>query len=181
MLYQKEIDDSVLIQFIILYTLSKVDDAVPYNELLNLVLDNCNINYNDFQVALDNLAKTNHINAFLEGAHNQKYSITQKGMNAGDFFTSNIPIYIREPIDASIKELFKEQRRKNAIQSNISPVRKDEYSADCLLLDDDNTQLMNLSLYAGSRDEAERMARFFREHSDIIYEKILTAFNESKQ
>ena len=41
MLYQKEIDDSVLIQFIILYTLSKVDDAVPYNELLNLVLDNC--------------------------------------------------------------------------------------------------------------------------------------------
>ena len=102
-------------------------------------------------------------------------------MNAGDFFTSNIPIYIREPIDASIKELFKEQRRKNAIQSNISPVRKDEYSADCLLLDDDNTQLMNLSLYAGSRDEAERMARFFREHSDIIYEKILTAFNESKQ
>ncbi|MBQ8300863.1 MAG: DUF4364 family protein [Clostridia bacterium] len=99
MLYQKEIDDSVLIQFIILYTLSKVDSAVPYNELLNLILDNCNINYNDFQVALDNLITTNHVHAFLESEHTQKYEITEKGMNASDFFTTNIPIYIREPID----------------------------------------------------------------------------------
>lgn len=178
MLYQKEIDDSVLIQFIILYTLSKVDDAVPYNELLNLVLDNCNINYNDFQVALDNLAKTNHISSFLEGAHNQKYRITQKGMNAVEFFTANIPVYIREPIDASIKELFKERRLKNAVQSNILPIRRDEYAADCMLYDDDNTPILSLSLYAGSRDEAERMARLFREKSDEIYAKILDAFTE---
>ncbi len=178
MLYQKEIDDSVLIQFIILYTLSKVDSAVPYNELLNLVLDNCNINYNDFQVALDNLVTTNHACAFLESAHNQKYEITQKGMNAVDFFTSNIPIYIREPIDESVKKLFLEERRRNAVRSGITPVKRGEYSADCQLFDDDNTQILNLSLYAGSRDEAERIARFFREHSDIVYSKILEAFNE---
>lgn len=178
MLYQKEIDDSVLIQFIILYTLSKVDSAVPYNELLNLVLDNCNINYNDFQVALDNLVKTNHVRAFLAGRHNQKYEITQKGMNAGDFFTANIPVYIREPIDKSVKELFIEERRQNAVRGNITPVRKNEYSADCALYDDDNTQIMNLSLYAGSREEAERMARFFKAHADTVYEKILGAFNE---
>lgn len=180
MLYQKEIDDTVLIQFIILYTLSKVDDAVPYNELINLVLDNCNINYNDFQVSLDNLIKTNHASAFLESEHNQKYRITQKGMNAVEFFTANIPIYIREPIDASIKALFKERRLKNAVQSNISPVRHDEYNADCQLYDDDNTLLLSLSLYSGSREEAERMSRFFREHSADIYAKILDAFNENE-
>lgn len=178
MLYQKEIDDSVLIQFIILYTLSRVDDSVPYNELINLVLDNCNINYNDFQVSLDNLTKTNHVRAFLEGAHNQKFAITQKGMNAVEFFTTNIPVYIREPIDASIKALFKEQRLKNAVQGDISPVRRDEYSAECRLLDDDNTQLLSLSLYAGSREEAEKMARRFKENSAEIYAKILDAFND---
>lgn len=177
MLYQKEIDDSVLIQFIILFTLSKVDDAVPYNELLNLVLDNCNINYNDFQVALDNLVKTNHVRAFLEGAHNQKYEITQKGTSAGELFTSNIPVYIREPIEDSIKKLFLEERRKNAIRGDITPVRKDEYGTDCSLRDDDNTELLRLSLYAGSREEAERMAVFFREHSDFVYEKIIEIFN----
>lgn len=180
MLYQKEIDDSVLIQFIILYTLSKVDSAVPYNELLNLVLDNCNINYNDFQVALDNLMTTNHVHAFLEGEHNQKYEITQKGMTAGSFFTANIPVYIREPIDQSIKALFLENRRKNSVRSDITPIRKNEYSADCELYDDDNTQLLSLSLYAGTRDEAERMARLFREYSDVIYKKILEAFDDEQ-
>lgn len=181
MLYQKEIDDSVLIQFIILYTLSKADSAVAYNELLNLVLDNCNINYNDFQVALDNLSSTGHVRAFLEGEHNQKYEITQKGMNAGDFFTSNIPVYIREPIDKSIKEMFIAERRKHAVRGNITPVRSGEYRADCELYDDDNTQLLSLSLYAGSREEAERMASFFRENSDSIYAKILNSFEEQGQ
>ena len=55
MLYQREINDPVLIQFIILYTLNQAKDYVPYNNLINLVLDNCNINFQDFQVALDNL------------------------------------------------------------------------------------------------------------------------------
>lgn len=176
MLYQREIDDSVLIQFIILYTLSKADTALAYDALLNLVLDNCNINYNDFQVALDNLVTTNHVHAYLESEHTQKYEITQKGMYAGDFFTANIPIYIREPIDSSVKEMFIEQRRKNAVRADISPVRRDEYRADCALYDDDRTELLNLSIYAGAREEAERMTEFFRAHSDIVYEKLLEIF-----
>ena len=180
MLYQKEIDDSVLIQFIILYTLSKVDGAIPYNELINLVMDNCNINYNDFQVALDNLVQTNHASAYLEGKHSQMYEITQKGLSVGEFFRSNIPVYIREPIDSSVKELFMNERRKNAVQSAITPVRRGEYSADCSLFDDDNTQILSLSLYAGSREEAEKMAVYFREHSEDIYSKILAAFNETE-
>ena len=89
-------------------------------------------------------------------------------MNAGDLFTSNIPIYIREPIDNSIKALFRERRLKNAVRSSITPVSRNEYSADCQLFDDDNTQLLSLSLYAGSREEAEKMAVYFREHSDIV-------------
>lgn len=178
MLYRKEIDDPVLIQFIILYTLSKVDEDVPYNELLNLVLDNCNINYNNFQVALDNLDRTKHIHSHLEGKRNKMYGITQKGMNTSDLFTSNTPVYIREPIDNSIKELFRERRRKNAIRSAITPVRKDEYSADCRLYDDDNTQILSLSIYAGSREEAEKMAVFFRDNSELVYGKILEIFSE---
>ena len=176
MLYQKEIDDSVLIQFIILYALSKVDSAVPYNELINLVMDNCNINYNDFQVSLDNLIKTNHVRTFIEGAHNQKYEITQKGINAGEFFSSNIPIYIREPIDESVKALFLEERRRNAVRGDILPVRENEYSTECVLKDDDNTELMRLVLYAGSREEAEKIASAFRAHPDQVYEKVINAF-----
>ena len=176
MLYQKEIDDSVLIQFIILHTLNKADAPVAYNDLLNLVLDNCNINYNDFQIALDNLVTTEHVKAFIEDTHNQKYTVTQKGANTADFFRTHIPVYIREPIENSIKELFLEERKKNAVRGDISIARRGEYTAECALYDDDNTQIMNLSLYIGSREQAEKTVRYFKEHSDIVYEKILSAF-----
>ena len=95
MLYQREINDPVLIQFIILYTLNQAKDYVPYNNLINLVLDNCNINFQDFQVALDNLEHTHHVKAFLESEHNKKYKITKKVMNASDLYTPNIPVYIK--------------------------------------------------------------------------------------
>lgn len=180
MLYQKEIDDSVLIQFIILFTLDNVDRPVAYNDLLNLVLDNCNINYNDFQIALDNLTATDHVRTFLEGEHNQIYAITQKGSNAGGFFKSQIPIYIREPIEASIKELFRSERIRNSIRGGITPVRKNEYNAECSLYDDDNTQLMQLSFYAGTREQAEKAVKYFKSHSDIVYAKILEAVTQEE-
>ena len=181
MLYQREIDDSVLIQYIILFTLSKVDNAVPYNELINLVLDNCNINYGDFQVALTNLVKTDHVSTYLEGERNQKYKITDKGLNAIEFFQSSIPIYIREPIAESVKQLFIEERRRNAVEGDISPVRGEEFSADCVLRNDDKTELMRLSLYAGTRDEAERLARYFKSHPEEVYAKVIEAFDAADE
>lgn len=178
MLYQKEIDDSVLIQFIILFTLNNADSPLPYNELLNLVLNNCNINYNDFQIALANLVDTEHVHAYLEGPHMQKYEVTQKGANAGDFFKTHIPVYIREPIQESIKEMFRTERLKKAVRSNIYPVRRGEYSAECSLYDDDNTQLMKLSLYSGSREEAEKIAEYFRRNAYEVYDGIIDVFSK---
>ncbi len=181
MLYQKEIDDSVLIQFIILFTLNNADSALPYNELVNLVLNNCNINFNDFQIALTNLVDTEHVRAYLEEPHLQKFEVTQKGANAGEFFKVHIPIYIREPIQQSIKEMYREERLRHAIRSSIYPVRKDEFSAECELYDDDKTQLMHLSLYAGSRDEAEKLAEHFKHNAYDVYAKIIDIFEPQKE
>ena len=95
MLYQREINDPVLIQFIILYTLNQAKDYVPYNNLINLVLDNCNINFQDFQVALDNLEHTHHVKTFLESEHNEKYmsfSIPKKSVIP---YAVKLPVYAK--------------------------------------------------------------------------------------
>lgn len=177
LLYRKEIDDYILIQFIILHTLNKSDNPVAYNDLLNLVMENCNINYNDFQLALDNLVQTKHVQTFLEGKHNQKYMVTEKGENVADFFRTRVPIYIREPIEESIRKLFHEQRIKNAVRGDIMPARRGEYNAECSLYDDDNTCLMSISLYSGSREQAEQNVKYFKSHSDKVYAKIIEAFS----
>lgn len=177
MLYQKEIDDSILIQFIILHTLNKVGHLVAYGDLLNLVLNNCNINYNDFQISLDNLVQTNHAEALITGKNIQQFRITEKGRNVADFFKNRIPVYLREPIEQSIKELLKSERIKNAVRAKISAVSPNEYTSECALYDDDNTLLMSIVLNSGTREQAEKTVRYFKEHSDIIYAKIIEAFS----
>ena len=89
-------------------------------------------------------------------------------MNASDLYTPNIPVYIKEPIDNSINELFNTEKVRNSVRSKITRIRKNEY----------DTNLLKLSLYAGSREEAERMAVYFKNEPNIVYETILTAFNE---
>ena len=177
MIYDRKIEDSILIQSIILHTLNKADCLLAYSDLINIVLNNCNINYGDFQIALDNLVKTNHAEALMTGKNIQKFQITEKGQSVAEFFRSRIPVYIREPIEASINDTLREERLRNAVRGKISAISPTEYTSECALYDGDNTMLMEISLYSGTREQAERTVRYFRENSDKVYAKIIEAFS----
>lgn len=177
MLYNNEIEDTILIQSIILHTLNKAECLLAYGDLLNVILNNCNINYNDFQIALDNLVKTNHAEGLITGKNIQKFQITEKGRSVAEFFRSRIPVYLREPIENAIKDLLREERLRNAVKGRISAVSPTEYTAECSLYDGDNTMLMEISLYSGTREQAESTVRYFRENSDKVYAKIIEAFS----
>ncbi len=181
MLYDREIDNEVLIQFIILYTLANVDYPTEYNNLLNIVLENCNINFNDFQIALDNLVETDHVNTFLKDEKCRIYEITEKGNNLAEGLRDNVPVYIREPILESIKQVYLEERRKHAVQGEIIPLRDDAFAAELKLFDDDKVQLMGLELFAGSRETAQKMADYFKNNYEEVYGKIMEIMNESQK
>ena len=177
MLYNKEIDNTTLIQFIILYALNKANELVAYGDLLNLVLENCNIRYTDFQLSLDNLVSTKHAEGLITGKNIQKFRITDKGRNLMDIVKTRIPIYLREPIEEAVKKLLHDERLRNAVRGKISAISPDEYTAECELYDGDNTRLIAISLYAGTRDQAEQTVRYFKENSETIYARVIEAFS----
>ena len=65
------------------------------------------------------------------------------------------------------------------MQGGILPVRNDEYGFECILRDDDKTEMMRLYLYAGSRDEAEKLAKYYRANPEKIYGDVLNAFKDA--
>ena len=69
--YNREITDMIMIQYIILYTLAQADRIVTHSQLTTLVLDNCNINFADFQIALDNLSSIGFVRLFTANDNNQ--------------------------------------------------------------------------------------------------------------
>jgi hypothetical protein len=178
MLYDREIEDELMIQFIIMYALNIADEPMPYADLLRTVQDNCEISFTDLQIGLDNLIQTGHV--FVRHLSNllSVYDVTEKGKYVIDFFYKHIPLIIREPIDKTIKSLFIEKRRNEAVQSTITPINEKEFTADCVLKNDDKTVMMSLSLYAGDRTEAERLAKYFKGNSDKIYSGIIKLFSD---
>lgn len=179
LLYTREIEDELMIQFIIMYALMGADEPLAYADLVSVVQDNCEINFNDLQLGLDNLVKTGHVSVKCPNDMLSIYDLTQKGRYVIDFFYTQIPLIIREPIDKSIKSLYLEKRRSEAVRSWIDPINEKEFNTECSLYNDDKLMLMSLRLYAGSRDEAERVAEHFKKHSAQIYGGILNFFDEN--
>lgn len=181
LLYNQEIEDELMIQFIIMYALNHADEALPYADLLNIVQGNCEISFTDLQLGLDNLIQTGHVSSEKISNILTLYSLTQKGKYVIDFFYKHIPLIIREPIDKSIKELYLEKRRREAIHASVEPINRNEYNVECTLFNDDKTLVMSLTLYAGAREQAEEIAEHFRKNSADVYSKILAIFNSSQE
>lgn len=177
LLYNREIEDELMIQFIILYTLNHADEPLPYSELLNIIQGNCEISFTDLQLGLDNLIQTGHVESEKISSILTLYTVTQKGKYVIDFFYKHIPLIVREPIDDSIKELYIEKRRRNAIQTSIEPINRNEYNAECSLYNDDRTLVMSLTLYAGAREQAEEITNYFKNNSADVYSRIIEIFN----
>ena len=178
MLYSSEIEDELMIQFIILYALNNSDEEVAYADLLSIVQENCEISFTDLQLGLDNLITTGHVRVKRISDILSVYDVTDKGKYVIDFFYKQIPLIIREPIDKSIKELYIEKRRREAVKVSIEPMNEREYYSLCELRNDDKLLMMSLKLYAGDRTEAERVAEFFKTNSSEVYDTILKAFSE---
>lgn len=180
MLYSREIEDELMIQFIIMYAIKGADEPLAYTDLLNTVQENCEINFTDLQLGLDNLVKTGHVSQRRISEILSVYDLTQKGRYVIDFFYNQIPLIIREPIDKSIKELYIEKRRREAVRAGIDPINENEFNAECNLYDDDKLLVMSLRLYAGTREEAERIAEYFKSHSAEVYGGIIELLNKKE-
>lgn len=176
MLYKREISDQVTIQYIILFALSKANRIVTHSQLTSLVLDNCNIKFTEFRIALDNLEKIGHIRVFSPDNKETYCEILPLGIEANNFFYKKIPIYIREPIEDYIVPFFKDELIKKSVTGELLPINTKEFMAD-LGIYDGNTPLMKLSVYAGTKEAANDMIRAFKKNPQLIYETVINTLS----
>lgn len=175
--YNREITDMIMIQYIILFTMAKSNRVMTHSQLTTLILDNCNINFSDLRIALDNLSDIGFIRIFTGSDNNEHCELLPKGVESNGFFQNYIPVYIREPIERSIAPFFHEEELKKSVRAELLPINEKEYIADCGIFEG-NTPLMQLSVYAGTRSTAAQMVRKFKSDPERLYSLIMTALSE---
>ena len=180
MAYTREIDDFILIQYIILFTLAKANRHVTHTQLSGLILENLNVDFAAYQSALRNLEELGYLHRFSPDERTTIYELLPEGKQANSFFEKNIPIYIREPIEEAIPPFFHEEARKRSIRSELVPLNPREYGAE-LGIYDGETPLLKLFVYVGERADANDMLRRLREHPEEIYHKVLDVLYEKQE
>lgn len=181
-MYTREIDDPVMIQYIILFTLSKAERRVTHSQLTCLTLDRCNISFTAFQIALDNLVQIEYIRTLPNGFDEKMpiYELTDKGIQANSFFEHSIPIYIRDQILEHITPFFEQENLKHSVRAKLVNLSKDEYAVECAIFDS-TSPLMQMTFYAGTRSTAAQMIRNFKANPDEVYAKIMAALLGSEK
>jgi len=175
--YDREIEDSVLIQLIILFALQKAGKLLTQAQLADLVRGNCNINFINYQLAIDHLVKIDQIRDFIGSNETPMYEITEEGMQSIEFFITQIPVYIREPIEKAIVPMFRLEEKKKSIVAELLPLNEEEFMADCAVFDC-GKPLMKLSFYAGTREMALEIMQNFKARPDKVYQAVLNALTE---
>lgn len=177
--YNREITDMVMIQYIILFTMAKAKRIMTHSQLTTLVLDNCNINFADFCIALDNLSDLEFVRIF-KAQDTQYCELLPKGAESNSFFEKSIPIYIREPLQKSIAPFFHDEEIKKSIRAELIPLNEKEYLAECGIFDG-NTPLMQFSVYAGTRTNASHILRNFKSDPEAFYKLIIDTLLSEKE
>jgi len=175
-MYMREVDDPVTIQYIILFTLENAKRKVTHSQLTCLTLDRCNINFANFQIALDNLVQIGYVQVLPNSVDEKMpiYDLTEKGREANSFFEKQIPVYIREQISEHIEPFFQKEKLKKSVRAQLVPLNEKEYNVE-LGLYESISPLMELSFYAGDRKTAAAIIRNFKANSEKIYGEILTS------
>ena len=180
MIYKREITDPVMIQYIILYTMAEAKKIISHDDLTSIVLDNCNIKFTEFRIAVDNLEKIGHIRTFYAGYKKMYCELLKEGKQANSFFYKKIPSYIREPIKEYIKPFFKEEENKKSVSGALLPINENEYMADLGIYDGD-VPIIEIKLYAGTRKFANSIIREFKRQPQRVYETIIEMLGNEKE
>ena len=158
-------------KIIILYTISNSSKPLDITQIAKLCEEFEDITYIDICAYVDNLKGNHYIQEnFQENI--SVYSITPLGENVLSELLELIPgvdLYkLKKVIDKNMVDVKKEY----SIDSTIIPVKSDDFKISCYIKDGID-ELINITLYAGTKEQAKNISRNWRNNSQEIYTKIL--------
>ena len=163
--------DELEIKLTILYTLKRFKLAMSEEDLQDVLVWTDIV---DYFTMLDSLYFMQDINMVcavtIDGI--VKYDITKKGLDALEYLYKKIPYMIRSHINDKIYKMMCKLRRGKEIIADIEPIDENQFMAKCGVYDF-RFPLMELKIFAGSREHASAIANKFKESNEEIYKLIL--------
>lgn len=160
--------DQSEIKLMLLYAINSLNTEATYTLLDFVVKDSAHINYFELQKYVEMLVDTGDLKEIKTSENAIIYSLTNTGEETLKFFSDKIPFSIREALDKKIFEINKNQKSANEIRADFFAISKDEYAVK-FLVKEKGVTLLNMEVYAGSRERAKKLASTINENPDSFF------------
>lgn len=158
-------------KLLILYIINKVNFELTNSQISKLVVNIHEINYFYLQQYISQLVDDKFIGCRIEEG-SRFYNITPSGRQALEFFKTMIRASTRDKIDAIIKENIQTLRTETQVSADYIPLDDNQYSVSCRISEGE-TCLIDLKLFAGTKEQARLICRNWEKNSRELYPEII--------
>lgn len=171
-------EDLAVNKLILLYLLSEVKMPLSLSQLTQIILERGYFNYFSFQQYLNELHDS-HFIAITRENNISYYEITEKGLEALNFFSTRIPSAIVAELNQFIENNWRKLKSELDIHAEYIPVKETEYMVKCKVNENDST-LIELNLCVGSKKQAIELCSNWSENASSLYEQIMEILTKKK-
>lgn len=158
-------------KLLILYILKKVNHAVTYKELLELVISISDMNYFDFQQFLQELLDDKFILKYINNDE-ETFELTEEGKNALELTIDMLPGIMKLKVDSSFKEQYSKIKDEFSVYAKYTPITETNFTVNCKIIENGQT-IFNLETFAASREQAKEIVNNWNKNAEKIYPDIL--------
>lgn len=158
-------------KIIILYILDNSQKNLTTDQIAKFCEDFEDITYFDICIYIEDLKSNGYIEEVYE-ENNVLYSITSEGYNMLKELLELIPGVNLYNLKKIISKNMVEIKTDYSIDTNIIPIKTDEYKVSCYIKDG-NDELVNISIYAGNKVQAKNISKNWTKNAEEIYSKLL--------
>ena len=165
-------------KLLILYLIDKLNFELTNSQIAKLVINIQEINYFYLQQYISQLIEDKFVECRIEN-NNRFYKITSSGKQALEFFKTMIRASTRTTIDNIIKQHIASLRTEMQVLADYIPLNDNEYSVTCSI-SEDSISLIDLKLYAGTKEQAKFICRNWEKNSQQIYSDIIRILSNER-
>ena len=163
-------------KIIVLYILDIAGKPLSIDQIVKFCEEFDDLTYFDICSYIDSLKTSNYIDENLE-ENTMIYSLNDLGRATLKELLELIPGVNLHNIKKMINKNITKVKTDFSIDTTILPIKDDEYKVSCYIKDG-NDELINITLYAGSKEQAKNIAKNWDEKAEEIYNQLLKAMTK---
>lgn len=158
-------------KIIVLYVLERSSKPLTISQIVKFCDEFEDITYFDICDYIEKLKASGYVIEFNED-ENKLYKLSSSGSATLAELLELIPGVNLHNLKKMINKNIVEIKTDYSINTQILPIKSEEYKISCYIKDG-NDELVNISIYAGTKEQAKIISKNWQENAEGIYAKLL--------